>query len=53
VNWSPPGPFRRFAWYLRTFGIVERTRLRIVGAAVLLGARGPIVWLATSLVVAL
>jgi hypothetical protein len=47
------GPFRRFAWYLRTSGVVERTSVRIAAAAVFLAALGSIVWLATSLTVAL
>jgi len=47
------GPFRRLGWYLRTSGVVERTSVRIVAAVVLLGALGSIVWLATSLIVAL
>jgi hypothetical protein len=47
------GPFRRFAWYLRTSGVVERTSVRILAAVVFLGALGSIVWLATSLIVAL
>jgi hypothetical protein len=47
------GPFRRFGWYLRTSGVVERTSLRIAAAAVLLAAIGSVVWLATSLIVAL
>lgn len=47
------GPFRRFAWHLRTSGIIERTTLRIAGATVLLGALASVVWLATSLIVAL
>jgi hypothetical protein len=47
------GPFRRLGWYLRTSGIVERTAVRIAAAAVFLAALGSIVWLATSLVVAL
>jgi len=47
------GPFRRFAWYLRTSGVVERTSARIAAAAVLLGAVGAVVWLAASLIVAL
>jgi hypothetical protein len=47
------GPFRRLGWYLRTSGVVERTTVRIAAAVVLLGALGSIVWLATSLIVAL
>ena len=47
------GPFRRVAWYLRTSGVVERTSVRILAAVVFLGALGSIVWLATSLIVAL
>jgi hypothetical protein len=47
------GPFRRFAWHLRTSGIIERTTLRIAGATVLLGAFASAVWLATALIVAL
>ena len=47
------GPFRRLGWYLRTSGVVEHTSVRIAAAVVLLGALGSIVWLATSLIVAL
>ena len=47
------GPFRRLGWYLRTSGVVERTSVRIAAAVVLLGGLGSMVWLATSLVVAL
>ena len=47
------GPFRRLGWYLRTSGIVERTSVRIAAALFLLGALGSVVWLATSLIVAL
>jgi len=47
------GPLRRFAWHLRTSGILERTTMRIAGATVLLGALVSVVWLATSLIVAL
>ena len=47
------GPFRRFAWYLRTSGVVERTGVRMAAAAVLFGAVGAVVWLASSFVVAL
>ena len=47
------GPFRRLGWYLRTSGIVERTSVRLAAAAVLLGAVGSVVWLATSLTAAL
>jgi hypothetical protein len=47
------GPFRRFAWHLRTSGIIERATLRIAGATVLLGAFASAVWLATALIVAL
>ena len=43
------GPFRRFAWHLRTSGVLERTTMRIAGATVLLGAVVSVVWLATSL----
>ena len=47
------GPFRRLGWYLRTSGVVERTSVRIAAAVVFLGALASIVWLATSLIVAL
>jgi hypothetical protein len=47
------GPFRRFAWHLRTSGVIERTTLQIAGATVLFGALASAVWLATSLAVAL
>jgi hypothetical protein len=47
------GPFRRLGWYLRTSGLLERTSVRIAAAVVLLGALGLVVWLATSLIVAL
>jgi hypothetical protein len=47
------GPFRRLGWYLRTAGVVERTSVRIAAAAVLFGALASVVWLATSLIVAL
>ena len=47
------GPFRRFAWHLRTSGIIERTTMGIAGATVLFGAVVSVVWLATSLIVAL
>jgi len=47
------GPFRRLAWHLRTSGIVERTTMRVAAATVLLGAAASVVWLATSLIVAL
>ena len=47
------GPFRRLAWHLRTSGIIERTTMRIAAATVLLGALTSIVWLTTSLIVAL
>jgi hypothetical protein len=47
------GPFRRLGWYLRTSGIVERTSVRIAAAVLFLGALASIVWLATSLIVAL
>ena len=47
------GPFRRLGWYLRTSGVVERTTVRIAAVAVFLGALGSMVWLATSLIVAL
>lgn len=47
------GPFRRLGWYLRTSGVVERTSVRIMAAVLLVGALGSMVWLATSLVVAL
>jgi len=47
------GPFRRLGWYLRTSGVLERTSVRILAAAVFLGALGSIVWLATLLIVAL
>ena len=47
------GPFRRFAWHLRTSGVIERATLRIAGAIVLTGALVSAVWLATSLIVAL
>ena len=47
------GPFRRLGWYLRTSGIVERTSVRILAAALFVGAVGSVVWLAASLIVAL
>lgn len=47
------GPFRRLGWYLRTSGVVERTSVRVMAAVLLVGALGSMVWLATSLVVAL
>jgi hypothetical protein len=47
------GPFRRLGWYLRTSGIAERTSVRIAAAVLFLGALASIVWLATSLIVAL
>ena len=47
------GPFRRFAWHVRTSGIVERTTLRIAGATILFGALASAIWLATALIVAL
>ena len=47
------GPFRRLGWYLRTSGIVERTSVRSAAAVLFLGALASIVWLATSLIVAL
>jgi hypothetical protein len=47
------GPFRRLGWYLRTSGIIGRVTVGLLGAAVLLGALGSVVWLATSLGVAL
>ena len=47
------GPFRRPGWYLRTSGILERTSVRIAAAVVFVGALASIVWLATSLIVAL
>lgn len=47
------GPFRRFAWHLRTSGVVERTTMRIAGATVLLGGVASVLWLVTSLIVAL
>ena len=47
------GRFRRFARYLRTSGGVEHASVRIAAAVVLLGALGLVVWLATSLIVAL
>ena len=46
-------PFRRLAWYLRTSGVMERTSVRILAAALFVAALGSIVWLATSLIVAL
>ena len=46
------GPFR-FAWHLRSSGIVERTTMRIAGATVLFGGAASAVWLVTSLIVAL
>ena len=46
-------PFRRLAWYLRTSGVIERTSVRILAAALFVAALGSIVWLATSLIVAL
>ena len=47
------GPFRRFAWHLRTSGIVEGVTLRIAGAIVLTGALASAIRLATALIVAL
>jgi hypothetical protein len=47
------GPFCRLGWYLRTSGVVERTSVRIAAAVVLFGALASVVWLATSLIVAL
>ena len=47
------GPFRRLGWYLRTSGILERRSVRIAAAVVFVGALASIVWLATSLIVAL
>ena len=47
------GPFRRLGWYLRTSGVVERTSVRLMAAVLLVGALGSMVWLATSLIVAL
>ncbi len=47
------GPFRRLGWYLRTSGIIERTSVRVVGAAMLFAGLASAVWLATSLIVAL
>jgi hypothetical protein len=53
ANRTIEGPFRRFAWYLRTSGVIERTSVRILAAALFVAALGSIVWLATSLIVAL
>lgn len=47
------GPFRRLGWYLRTSGIVGRVTVGFLAGALLAGAVGAVVWLATSLVVAL
>jgi hypothetical protein len=47
------GRFRRLGWYLRTSGLLERTSVRIAAAVVFVGALASIVWLATSLIVAL
>jgi hypothetical protein len=47
------GPFRRFAWHVRTSGVVEGAMMCVAGATVMLGALSSLVWLATVLIVAL
>lgn len=47
------GPFRRFAWHVRTSGAVEGAMMCVAGATVLFGALSSFVWLATALIVTL